>query len=223
MRKGYNDLNNLREKRGQTPVSKGQYMILTYGDRWNSEESAARAWNKVVHKQTSGKQFDDYGNTVGPAGPRTIYTQDDNGNIVSRRDLSEPLIPSNRLRRVGSTSTGYWKVNVTFIYPNDDGSPDLDPEALRDNTRSFTVYSRKHTDFGNKQYVEEMLQDVIEFKVIDWRQTSEYGEGIPDGWINYAVEVFPVQGSSYNLGPTEAASPEAHYNKEVVVLEDLVI
>jgi hypothetical protein len=198
-------------------------MFLTYGNRWNSNESAARAYQKIVNKESSGRQFDDYGNTVGPAGPRTLYTQDENGNIVSRRNLTRPLIPSTTHRRIGATSAGYWKVNVTFIYPNDDGSADLDPEALRENTRSFTVYSREHTDFGNKQYIEEMLQDVIEFKVIDWRQTSEYGEGIPDGWINYAVEVFPVQGSTYNLGPTEPTDTSIHYNKEVVVLEDLQI
>jgi hypothetical protein len=223
IKKGFSDVNQLRAQRDQEALTKAEYMRLTFGNQWSNDASAARAYNKITRKETSGARLKQQTNLVGPSGAHTLYYTDENGNITNRVELPRNLAEPTRRRRSGATQTGYWKVNVTFIFPDANGYPDLSPEMVAAYTRSFVVFSSEHTDYGNKQYVEEMLQDVIEYKVIDWQAGIDYDNGIPDGWINYAVEVFPIETTTLALGPTDRYDTAIHHNREVVVLEDLVV
>jgi hypothetical protein len=95
---------------------------------------------------------------------------------------------------------------------------------MYEHTKSFIVYSREHRDFANKLYVEDMVQGVVEEKVVEWGKSPEYlkNNSIPPGWTNVLVEVFPVETTTLPLQP-RADSPYGHPNRQAVVLEDLVI
>jgi len=220
---GIVDINKRRALKGEPPLTRGEYMREAFPGRYNDEASADRAFRKIRAGQTSGRNLERYSLEVGPEGARHVYYFDEEGTVNKKETLDRSPFPPTRARRMCGSETGYWKVNVTFLYPGDDGEPDYDYQSMEEHTKSFVVLSEDHQDFANRAYIEDMVQGVIEEKVVEWQRNKEYAEhSVEPGFIATLVEVFPVQGTTLPNQQREF-SMFGHPDHQAVVLEDLEI
>lgn len=147
-------------------LRKGQFMQRVFQGRYKNEASAYQAYNQTVKERRSGARLGKLSTEAQPPLREGTVLKKNKGKRFPKPQQAE---------------AGLWKINVTFVYINQDGK-------TYEDTRSFVARSDQYQTLMDIPYIEEIILASVDNYIAAWIENNS----MQGNYIDKSIEVIPI-------------------------------